>query len=107
MSYPFGEHLREVITGTLLVFLWDEDALAAQQQADAFAAACALLEVTVLVRHSAPDSASIAYVAHHPPTDDQLAAAVAQIRNQDEVPIPAPRVAGSVRYRGHGDDSTR
>ena len=106
MSYPFGEHLREVITGTLLVFLWDEDAFAAQQQAEAFAAACALLEVTVLVRHSAPDGASVAFVAHHPPTDDQLAAAVAQVRNEREVPIPAPRVAGSVRYRRHGDDST-
>ena len=105
MSYPFGEHLREVINGTLLVFLWAEDGVDAQQQADAFAAACALLDVTVLVRHSALESASVVFPACRPPTDEELGAAVAEVRKQCEPRIPAPRLSGSVRPRGHGDDS--
>src|SRR5947207_6293418 len=104
-SYPFGEHLREVINGTLLVFLWGEDGGDARAQADAFAAACALLDVTVLVRHSAPEGASVVFLACHPPTDQELAAAVAEVRHQCEPCIPAPRLAGSVRQPGRGDDS--
>ena len=79
MSYPFGEHLREVLDGTLMVFLWGEDGWDAQQQADAFAAACALLDVTVLVRHSALESASVVFPACRPPTDEELGAAVAEV----------------------------
>ena len=107
MSYPFGEHLREVLKGTLMVFLWGEDGWDAQQQADAFAAACALLDVTVLVRHSAPEGASVVFLACLPPTGQELVAAVAQVRQQRELRIPTPRLSGSARQLGHGDDSAQ
>jgi len=76
------------------VFLWDEDRIAVQQQADAFASACALLNVAVVVMHTALDRASVAFIAHRPPTDSEIAAAVAEIRNQCEVDVPIPRLSG-------------